>query len=198
VTARKVLTAAHCVKSLSGAPALLNVTFGRADLTSGSGVTVGVKSVWVDPAFHETSFDGQTVEHDDVAVLTLTRAVDRATVPLVGAGATYPAGAATTVLGWGTTSSSDLFNTRLRSTTVNLTTAAACAAAYGSSFGAGDMVCAARTGHDTCEFDSGGPLMLHGRLAALTSWGNGCAKAGFPGVYARLSTSIPILRAQLR
>ncbi|MCW2947009.1 MAG: trypsin-7-like, partial [Actinoallomurus sp.] len=39
---------------------------------------------------------------------------------------------------------------------------------------------------DTCQFDSGGPLVVQGRLAGLTSWAYGCARPGYPGVYTRL------------
>src|SRR3954453_18855606 len=55
------------------------------------------------------------------------------------------------------------------------------------------MVCAGypQGGTDTCEGDSGGPLLApvggEYRLAAATSFGAGCAEPGKPGVYARLA-----------
>ena len=53
------------------------------------------------------------------------------------------------------------------------------------------MVCAYDGIHDTCQGDSGGPLMVPDGgggfvLAGITSWGEGCASAGKPGVYTRL------------
>ncbi|RFU38035.1 serine protease [Actinomadura logoneensis] len=178
----KVLTAAHCVASVRSLPAVLRVTFGRSDLRGKDGETVGVKSVWVDPRYHESRFRTEAVQHHDVAVLTLKRRVDR---PTVATG--RPGDAATgEVVGWGTTSESDLFNTRLRAASVPLRGDAACVAAYGSSYDASDMLCAGSPDGDTCQFDSGGPLLVNGRIVALTSWAYGCARRGYPGVYARV------------
>ena len=183
----KVVTAAHCVSLYRLTPGLVSGVFGRSDLSHADGESVAVKKIWVDPKFHETSFMGDTVEHDDVAVLTLSRAVNRATLPLVDSGAGYPTGVGAQVLGWGTTSESDSSNTVLRSALVPLVADSTCGTAYGASFEQSTMVCAGTTQVDTCEYDSGGPLVLNGRLAGLTSWAHGCARQGFPGVYTRLT-----------
>ncbi|CAH2009728.1 unnamed protein product [Acanthoscelides obtectus] len=54
------------------------------------------------------------------------------------------------------------------------------------------MICATggRTGKDTCEFDSGGPLEYNGTLVGIVSWGRGCGIKNMPGVY----TSVARLR----
>ncbi|NKZ06922.1 serine protease [Actinomadura latina] len=178
----QVLTAGHCVSLFRSVPGLLTATFGRDDLTGGGGETVAVTSLRIHPEYRETSFKDETVLHHDVAVLTLARPVNR---PLATLG--QPGSARTgKILGWGFTSQNDLLNTRLRAADVPLRGDAACREAYGDSFDPSDMLCAGSDRADTCQFDSGGPLIVRGRVAALTSWGYGCAEPGYPGVYARL------------
>ncbi len=187
VQANKVVTAAHCVNLLKHTPWLVRGIFGRADLKSKAGETVSVKTIWVHPGYKESKFGDESVQHNDVAVLTLSRAVNRATLPMIEPGAEYPAGAAAEVLGWGGTTETSTANTVLRKATLPVAADATCATAYGSSFDAGNMVCAGSPQADTCEYDSGGPLIIDGKLAGLTSWARGCAREGFPGVYTRLS-----------
>lgn len=74
-----------------------------------------------------------------------------------------------------------------------------CRSSYGSSCIACDMVCAGYTqgGVDTCQGDSGGPLIIGGKPAGITSWGEGCAQAGYRGVHTRLTTFSSLVSAQV-
>jgi secreted trypsin-like serine protease len=179
-----LLTAGHCVSMFRSVPGVLTATFGRDDLVGGDGETVAVKSVRMHPRYRETSFRDETVGHHDLAVLTLARRVDR---PVAALG---PPGSARTgrIAGWGFTSENDLFNTRLREADVPLPGAAACERAYGDSFDPSDMLCAGSADADSCQFDSGGPLIARGRVVGLVSWGYGCGEPGYPGVYAKLDS----------
>jgi len=80
----------------------------------------------------------------------------------------------------------------LQKAQVPVTTDAYCGNSY-SNFDARTMLCAGypQGGTDTCQGDSGGPM--YGRTAAgalrvvgATSFGEGCARPGKPGVYARV------------
>src|SRR5205823_418942 len=68
---------------------------------------------------------------------------------------------------------------------------AACDSAYGGGID-DSMVCAgiSQGGKDSCQGDSGGPMVqdVAGEpvLVGLVSWGYGCARANYPGVYTRV------------
>ncbi|WP_316740555.1 serine protease [Streptomyces sp. MK7] len=193
VAARKVVTAAHCVAGESAAG--VRVVGGRTYRDGTDGTVSEVSGIWTDPGYTDAA------SGDDVAVLTLSTAMPYATAPYVSPTDTgaYAAGTTARVLGWGTTSESGSSSDQLRTATVPVVSDADCASAYGSDFVASDMVCAGYSsgGTDTCQGDSGGPLLVGGVLAGITSWGNGCAKAGYPGVYTRLTTFSPLVTAQI-
>ena len=67
-----------------------------------------------------------------------------------------------------------------------------CEPAYESGRTTDGMLCAIGPGSDSCEGDSGGPLIkTMGKpvLVGIVSWGDGCADPTKPGVYVRIDGS---------
>ncbi|WP_439661014.1 serine protease [Lentzea sp. HUAS TT2] len=177
----KVMTAAHCVtlKGVLGKnqrPAeQLRVVAGRTDLREKSeGVEAAVAGVWRHPEYVEVT------KGDDVAILTLGRALPYRTIALGEVGDDG------VVLGWGRTSETTPPAMSLRKVTVPILSDSECLLKE-PDYRPGAMLCAGRGGRDACTGDSGGPLVVRGRLAGVVSFGRGCARPDEPGVYTRLA-----------
>ncbi|GGR18402.1 S1 family peptidase [Streptomyces griseomycini] len=193
VSPTKVVTAAHCM--VGETTSSVRVVGGRTYLSGTNGTVARVSGIWIHPDYRRVT------RGDDVAVLTLSTPMPYTPVGYVSSSDTsvYAAGTTARVLGWGTTSSGGSSSDQLRTATVPTVSDASCRGSYGSRFVQSDMVCAGYSagGVDTCQGDSGGPLLIGGRLAGITSWGDGCAAAGYPGVYTRLTTFSGQVAAQV-
>ncbi|HEY0638187.1 MAG TPA: serine protease [Pseudonocardiaceae bacterium] len=193
VRPNKVVTAAHCTAGDS--PSQVRVVAGREDKQSTAGVVANVTRIWISPSWNSSTFAG------DVSVLTLDRNLTYRTLPVATSSdsALYAAGTSARILGWGTTCSGCSASRYLLTATVPLTSNASCTNSYGSEYIASAMVCAGypNGGVDTCQGDSGGPLVAGGKLIGITSWGYGCAAAGYPGVYTRVMTYYSQIIGQL-
>ena len=205
-----VITAAHCT-SVTGTlsdglvptpvaypPQAFGVTLGtvRSDHTGGE--SHAVTQVVIDPAYGSDPGGG-----NDVSLLRLDTASAQAPILIAAPSdrALWLPGVLTTIAGFGTTSQdSSTEPPVMQVAQVPIVADSTCAAAYppgtasSASFDPSTMVCAGypQGGVDTCQGDSGGPLMADRpdglfRLVGATSFGNGCAQPGFPGVYARVA-----------
>jgi hypothetical protein len=181
-----VLTAAHCVASASASPT--SVVVGRHDLRDNDGETIPVAAKHVHPDYGYPVADA-----NDVALLRLASPSSLGgPIPLARPGDQdlYAPGTLATVAGWGTTSYQGTISGVLLEVDVPIVGDAECALAYGSSFDAPSMVCGGydEGGKDACQGDSGGPLFVASGGSYLhvgvVSFGEGCAEAGYPGVYA--------------
>jgi secreted trypsin-like serine protease len=198
IAPRVVLTAGHCVQD-SGPDTSIEVTAGDVNLKSPN--VIAAQSVQVIQA---PNFSGET-RGNDWAVIQLDRTLSLPMLALSRgeAGDQGPF----TVMGWGQTSEASMRQqVRLRYASVPLVADAECATDYR---GAGvdlildDSICAGKTGVDTCQGDSGGPMVrrdVTGRWlqVGIVSWGLGCARPGFPGVYTQVSTFRSRIKAAMR
>lgn len=183
VAPSKVLTAAHCAAGRSAAS--LRVVAGREDKQDKkSGDAVTPAGVWVHPKYSSAD------SGEDVAVLTLKESLPYRPLPIADRSdrELYATGTRLTALGWGRTSENGNGSRYLMAASVPVMPETACRAAY-PQFIAADMFCAGfpEGGVDTCQGDSGGPIVANGKLVGVTSWGEGCARRGKPGVYVRLA-----------
>lgn len=109
-----------------------------------------------------------------------------------------------TVLGWGAACDGCGPSRHLREAEVPYVPDNVCAEAYGGDLIWAEEICAGRIegGVGFCQGDSGGPLLRKDtagawRQVGIVSWGLGCARPGYPGVYTQVSYFAADIRAAL-
>jgi trypsin len=189
-----VLSAGHCGSITGGAgvaspaaypPQLIDVYIGSNK--PGQGERVPVQRVTTHPDY----FLGAGY---DIVLLKLSRPSTKTPTPISGAAeeSLWAPTTLETIVGFGVTEEGGDTPDTLQKAQVPITTDAYCADAY-DSFEAISQICAGypEGGVDTCQGDSGGPMFGRTSAGALrvvgaTSYGEGCARPGKPGVYARV------------
>ncbi|XP_012283089.1 trypsin-1 isoform X14 [Orussus abietinus] len=183
-----VLSAAHCM----GYPtSMVKVRAGSAYTASG-GSLHAVEKVIVHEKYGTTPYG---VPKNDVALMRLKEPLEldntRKAISLFEQNEEAEVGAYSVITGWGVTSQGGSSPSVLQTVQVPIVSKKKCSEAY-SRYGGipPGQICAAypEGGKDACQGDSGGPLAINGRLAGIVSWGNGCAKPGWPGVYTEVAS----------
>lgn len=194
-----VVTAAHCVAD--GSPS--KIVAGAHNHNSPSGVQSSSPSrITMHPQYNP-----QTTMND-IAVIKLATPFkfNDKVMPacLPSAGEQVPDNTQGTVAGWGLTREGG-FDTSdvLMQVGVPTISQSTCASQYRSQGIAIDgkaMLCAGfnQGGKDSCQGDSGGPFVFKNSkgtytLQGVVSFGIGCARAGAPGVYARVSNYLSFI-----
>ncbi|KAK2907890.1 transmembrane protease serine 9 [Channa argus] len=186
-----LLTAAHCLKSDPG-PSNWAVSLGSV-LRSGVGaLVIPIQRVIIHPDFNGTNMD------IDVALLELAVPAPISytiqSVCLPSPVHHFLKNAECYITGWGSMREGGSLTNLLQKAPVKLIDQTHCQQSYGDVLTT-NMMCAGymEGGRDTCLGDSGGPLtcrQLSGQwfIAGVTSWGHGCGRTGFPGVYTRVTS----------
>ncbi|BFG05215.1 transmembrane protease serine 9-like [Drosophila madeirensis] len=192
-----IATAAHCV--IGTVASQFKVVAGTNLLSGTDGVIVSVSKI----IMHEEYFSGAAY-NNDIALLVVDpplplnnftiKAIDLASEPPLP-------GAISKISGWGTTASGGSASNVLLAVDVPIVSNEICNQDY-ENFGDSTyqitpaMLCAGVRGvggKDACQGDSGGPLVVRDQLHGVVSWGNACALADYPGVYANVSNLRPWL-----
>ncbi|XP_060934786.1 transmembrane protease serine 9 [Limanda limanda] len=191
IQSKWILTAAHCLKS-DPSPSNWAVSLGSV-LRSGIGaLVIPIQRVIIHPDFNGTNMDY------DLALLELAVPAPVSytiqSVCLPSPVHLFLADAECYITGWGSMREGGSLTNLLQKAAVKIIEQADCQQSYGNVL-TPNMMCAGymEGGRDTCLGDSGGPLTCRkpsGQwfIAGVTSWGHGCGRIGFPGVYTRVTS----------
>ncbi|XP_058808146.1 trypsin-1-like [Phymastichus coffea] len=182
-----ILTAGHCA---GYSPDLTTVRVGSSVMEEGGAVHALERVIR-----HENfTKSAKGIPHHDIALMKLKTKIDfnerTQPVALFEQNEKCDVGTIATISGWGTTIENGDMPEVLHTVDVPIVSKSACNEAYESWGGIPvGQICAAypQGGKDTCQGDSGGPLVIDGRQAGIVSWGNGCARKGYPGAYTEVA-----------
>ena len=187
LTDQIVLTAAHCVGS-TGPNTSITASYGSVDLQSPSIVDYQSEYVYRSPSYGQNGTE-------DWALIQLSEPVANAELLAIADSDAYDSGDFE-IMGWGAATEGGAQQRYMLKAEVPFVNDTECGQAYGSSFDGPSEICAGlpQGGVDACQGDSGGPMIARDEAGdpvqvGIVSWGYGCARAGYPGVYAQVSYS---------
>ncbi|XP_023204649.1 transmembrane protease serine 9-like isoform X3 [Xiphophorus maculatus] len=188
-----VLTAAHCVVWLNGVT--VTVYLGRQSQEGSNPNEVSRTAAQI---IYHPNYDSVT-SNNDIALLKLSLPVTFTSyispVCLAASGSIFSSGVNSWITGWGNIGSGVSLPSpqNLMEVEVPVVGNSQCKSSYGDSAITDNMICAGLLagGKDSCQGDSGGPMVSkQGNRwiqSGVVSFGEGCAKPNFPGVYTRVS-----------
>jgi len=191
-----VLSAAHC-GSFDGDHVFVGGY--EVDKTTGGAQRVKVVDGVFHPEYNENTFRNDFALHRLKDPVAMDSDIKFSINSLNG----QPApGQDLTVLGLGATQQGGSLEQYLQDVTVQAMSVDECNRnGYGGDVEGDVMFCAGVNGggKDSCQGDSGGPLVIRNGnehiQVGVVSWGYGCARPNFPGVYARVSSAKDWIRS---
>ncbi|XP_071221781.1 polyserase-2-like isoform X2 [Salvelinus alpinus] len=188
-----VLTAAHCFSSPSTSNLVVYVGRQNQKGSNPNEVDRAVTQIMSHPNYTKSTND------NDMCLLKLSSPVTFTNyirpVCLAAPGSSFHAGTTSWVTGWGTIRSGVSLPSpkTLQEVDVPVVGNRQCNFNYGVGSITDNMICAGLVagGKDSCQGDSGGPMVTKQGTrwiqSGVVSFGQGCALAKLPGVYARVS-----------
>jgi MYXO-CTERM domain-containing protein len=192
VTDRWIISAAHC-----GQPS--RVVAGTTQLSQAAqGQTVNVKRTIIYPQYNNDPSQGADLALIELETpLNLNGTTVKAIRPQVRPDSQLEQpGVIAKVTGWGALAAGGGSPDTLQAVEVPLISLADASADYQENLSSDQIAAGLRGvgGKDACQGDSGGPLVVTDPatnetvLVGVVSWGQGCAEADYPGMYARVSS----------
>ncbi|CAG7818925.1 unnamed protein product [Allacma fusca] len=205
INSRYILTAAHCVygKTSSDLNASLNYDAHYSNITRILLDMHQIERIIIHPKYNDFRLDY------DAALLKLKKPLDldfRAHVPIclpsVGYGADDYANVNVTVAGWGITNDGKNAYVPLQKVNMTVLYDSVCRELYPMRKIKPEKLCAYSPYKDSCEGDSGGPLMIAQNYRkgsvythiGIVSSGIGCAQVDRPGLYIRTTELVSWIR----
>ncbi|EDW60454.1 trypsin beta [Drosophila virilis] len=179
---RVVLTAAHCIKGRFAS--YIRIVAGKNSIAD-----LDEQGVKVTKLIYHSGYNKKTHVNDVGMIITTEPLAYSSLVQPIALAVDSPApGTHAIVSGWGKrTEEDEALPAMLRAVEVEIMDTNTCGAQYLTKDYTitDEMLCAGvdEGGKDACQGDSGGPLTVDGILVGIVSWGVGCAREGFPGVY---------------
>ncbi|KAI8036325.1 trypsin alpha-3 isoform X1 [Drosophila gunungcola] len=182
-----VITAAHCIKGRYAS--YIRIVAGQNSIAD-----LEEQGVKVSKLIPHAGYNKKTYVNDIGLIITREALEYSALVqPIAVAVDAPPSGAHAVVSGWGKrTEEDEALPALLRAVELEIVERNTCGAQYLTKEYTitDEMLCAGylEGGKDTCNGDSGGPLTVDGVLVGIVSWGVGCGREGFPGVYTSVNS----------
>ncbi|CAF1114080.1 unnamed protein product [Adineta steineri] len=206
LTSEYAVTAAHCTVALLPLMPNLTIVAGTNYLTDSSNTAVQRRSI-INMFTHPNYKNGTFV--NDIAILQFAPLnissdfnIGFICLPQINHDP-FQTNTSLIAIGWGVTSTAANANASdfLEQVTVQVFSSTSSDCQRSNITNTTVQFCAgvSEGGKDTCRGDSGGPLMAFVDnawvLAGITSFGQGCAQAGYLGVYTRVSSFIPFINS---
>ncbi|KAJ7308140.1 hypothetical protein JRQ81_008653 [Phrynocephalus forsythii] len=190
VAERWLLSAAHCFDLYSD-PKLWVAVLGTPSLSALDGRVEKVAQIHRHPFYNAYTLDYDVALLELASSLRYTSTVKPICLP--DSSHRFAPGTLCFITGWGSTKEGGRMSKRLQKAAVKLMAELDCRRFYPVQISS-RMLCAGfpQGAVDSCSGDAGGPLACRepsGRwfLAGITSWGYGCGRPYFPGVYAKVT-----------
>lgn len=182
-----IITAGHCVVDSAE---FMSIRAGSTRYNSGGKVHLLEKLVTHENFF----FNYVNIPSNDIALLKLKTPLDMddsiQPISMFEPLEYAEPGSMAVITGWGTLLEEGLISSTLQTVSIPIVSKEYCSSRY-TDFGGipTGQICTIdpTAARDACQGDSGGPLTLDGRLAGVVSWGLGCARPGYPGVYSEIA-----------